>query len=535
MQANRLLLSLAITSALSLSLVACDDDDDNSSSLTATGLSKLSQYQSESEIVAYAHAFDTHYMYSIGGDNKLNIINLNNPSAITAVANIDLSAYGDEVQSVAATNENVVVAMAPDNKSAKKGSVVFFDNIGTFRRKVEVGYLPDMVTFSKDGTQVIVANEGEPSDDYTTDPSGSIGLIDVATYSYTDLALNGTTTAAADGTAVRLGGTPSNNQAQDLEPEYIAVNGDYAYATLQENNALAKVNLSTKSVEFIKSLGAKSYGADSGNTIDIEEEGEIKMKSYEGLYGLYMPDTIVSTTIGDKTYLLTANEGDGREYIYEADAADEAACDALDGDWDNGDSVCEVTSFIDEAKISKLDLAASIAEQFENENDLKVITDWGKNADGDYEKLYTYGARSFSIWDENGDLVFDSGDQISKLIAENDPERFNQDDGEMDGRSGNKGGEPEAIAVGRIGDRHYAFVGLERQSAIVIFDITDPAAPGVVKYHNTGAENNLSPEGMRFISAGDSPNGKPLLLVAYEYGTDDAPQAAVVYEVTTAE
>lgn len=533
MQTKRLVLSLAISAALSVGLSGCDDDD--TSTLRATGLNKLSQLQSESEIVDYANVAGTHYMYSIGGDNKLRITNITAPGEIAATAPIvvDLSAYGDAVQSVTATDEMVAVAMAPEDKAGSKGSVAFFDSVGNYQRSVEVGYLPDMVTFNESGSQVVVANEGEPSDDYQTDPGGSVGIIDTATYSYTDLALDGTTTAAADGTEVRLGDTPSNDQSKDLEPEYITVSGDYAYVTLQENNALAKVNLSTKSVEFIKSLGVKSYDAASGNTIDIEEEGEIRMKSYEGLYGLYMPDTITSTTIGGKTYLLTANEGDGREYIYEAEVADEAACDALEGDWDEG--VCEVLSFIDEEKISKLDLADAIADQYADENDLKVITDWGKNSDGEYEALYTYGARSFTIWDEQGDLVFDSGDQISKLIAEHDPTLFNQDDGDIDGRSGNKGGEPEAITVGQVGDKHYAFVGLERQSVIVTFDITDPTAPTFVDYHKTHAENNLSPEGMKFITAEQSPNGKPLLLVAFEYGTDTAPQAAVVYEVTTAE
>jgi len=455
------------------------------------------------------------------------------PDSIRLINEVDLSPYGDEVQSVAANNERLVVAVAPDDAAAQKGAVVFFDNAGNFQQQVEVGYLPDMVTFNEDGTQVIVANEGEPSDDYSTDPNGSIGLIDVASYSYTDLSLNRTTTAAADGTPVRLGSTPSNNQVQDLEPEYITVQGDYAYVTLQENNALAKVNLATPAVEWIKSLGAKSYAADSGNTIDIEEEGEINMKAYDGLYGLYMPDTIASVSIGGTPYLLTANEGDGREYEYVSDAEDEASCDAQNGDWDNGE--CEVISFIDESKIKDLDLAAAIAPQFVEENDLKVMTDLGQNAAGQYEQLYTYGTRSFSIWNENGDLVFDSGDQISKLIAENDPELFNQNDGEMDGRSGNKGGEPEAIAVGQVGERYYTFVGLERQSVIIMFDITDPNAPTMVQYYNAQDDNNLSPEGMKFISADESPNGKPLLLVAYEDGTDEAPQAAVVYEVTTAE
>ena len=531
---RRHLLSMAIVSALGLGIVACSDDDDDKASTdsagtTVIGLTKLDQFDSESEIVTFDPA--TKRMFSIGGNNALNIVDLAAPDALALVESVDLAAYGDGAQSVATHGSLLAVAVAPDDSAAEKGSVVFFDTAGNHLETVEVGYLPDMVTFSEDGTMVIVANEGEPSDDYLTDPEGSIGLIDVSDFSYTDLALTGTLTDAADGTAVRLGATPSNDQAKDLEPEYITVSGNYAYVTLQENNAIAKVNLTAKSVEAIKSLGVKSYNAASGNTIDIEEEGEIDMKSFEGLYGLYMPDSVASVSIGGSTYVLTANEGDGREYIYESGATDEAACDGEGGDWDADDAVCEVTSFIDEEKISKLELADGIAAQFADDNDLKVVTDLGMNEAGQYDALYTYGARSFSIWDENADLVFDSGDAISKLIAENAPALFNQDDGEMDGRSGNKGGEPEALTVGQVGDKYYAFVGLERQNVILTYDITDPTAPTLVEYHDAEAEGNLSPEGMKFVSAEDSPNGEPLLLVAYEYGTDTAPQAVVVYQL----
>ena len=334
-----------------------------------------------------------------------------------------------------------------------------------------------------------------------------------------------TLTNAADGTAVRLGDTPSNDQAKDLEPEYIAVSGNYAYVTLQENNAMAKVNLTTNTLEYVKSYGAKSWQADSGNTVDIEEEGEIMMKSYSGLFGLYQPDSIASYSVDGATYLVTANEGDGREYLYEIVAADETECDNLNGDWDDGE--CLKESHIDENKISKLTLDASIADEYVDENDLKVMVDLGKNSNDEYEKLYTYGARSFSIWDANGDQVFDSGDEIGKKVAEYQPALFNQDEGEMDGRSGNKGAEPEALTVGTIGSQTFAFVGLERQNAIMIYDITTPADAVFVDYIDTETNGDISPEGMVFVPAADSPNGKDLLLVSFEVSG-----STVVYEIS---
>ncbi len=232
------------------------------------------------------------------------------------------------------------------------------------------------------------------------------------------------------------------------------------------------------------------------------------MKNFDGLFGLYQPDSIASYSVNGATYLVTANEGDGREYCLDSDPK------------------CDNPTHIDEKKIKKLDLANSIKASYENDNDLKVMTDLGKNADGKYEKLYTFGARSFSIWDDKGDLVWDSGDAISKKVAELQPTLFNQDDGDIDGRSGNKGAEPEAITVGTIGNKTIAFIGLERQNAIMLYDISEPTAPKFISYLDTGSNGDISPEGMKFIAASESPNGKDLLLVAYEMSG-----STVVYEV----
>lgn len=468
-----------------------------------------------SEIVAYDKGSKKMFVTN-GADNQIDIINIANPQAPVKVSSIDLSSYGTGVNSV--TAHNGVIAAAVEVKSTdglytnSKGKVVFFSVDGTFIKAVEVGYLPDMVTFNEDGTKVVVANEGEPNGDYSVDPIGSIGIITVADGSYLDVNFSSTSlTNATDGTPVRLGGTPSNDQAKDLEPEYIAISGNYAYVTLQENNAMAKVNLTTGALDYVKSFGAKSYEADSGNTIDIEEDGEIRMQSYPGLFGLYMPDTIASYAINNTTYLVTANEGDGREY----------PINDVNATLETGDALT------DEKKISKLDLDPSIADAYADDNDLKVVIDMGdEHNDGVYEKLYTYGARSFSIWSEAGDLVFDSGDSISKIVANAQPALFNQDEGEMDERSGNKGAEPEALAVGEIDGKTYAFVGLERQNAIVMYDITDPAKVRFVDYIETETEGEISPEGIKFIPASDSPNGKNILLVANEVSGSTA-----IYEV----
>lgn len=453
-----------------------------------------------SEIVAFDS--DSNRMFTTNGAN--NALDINTVSydkdkttmSLTSYKSVNLSTYGNGVNSVAVANGKVAVAVekvdSQDSSKQMKGSVVVFDTNGTHIETIEVGYLPDMVTFNEDGSKIIVANEGEPNSDYSYDPKGSIGIIDVnSNYSYTDLTFDGieipSDVVLKDGVDASL----------DLEPEYVTVSGNKAYVTLQENNALAIVDITSKKIDSVVALGFKDHSKEE-NAIDIEEEGITMLKTYKGLYGMYQPDSIASYKIGSKTYLVTANEGDGREY----------------GDYAN------------ETKISKLSLDSSIAFAYENENDLKVNNELGKNSSGDYEKLYTFGARSFSIWDEEGTLVFDSKNELSKLTAKFMPNLFNQDDGEKDGRSGNKGVEPEALAVGEVNDRTYAFVGLERQNAIVIYDITDAQNSKFVKYIKSNKNENISPEGMKFVKAENSPTGSALLMVAYEVSGSTA-----IYEI----
>jgi len=454
---------------------------------TISSIEKVATYTTSKEAGTEIVAFDsgTNKMYTTNGaDNTLDITTVSHSTGTTSISAptaIALNTYGDSVNSVAVSNGKVAVAMAKDAVGGiqQKGVVVLFDLDGNHIQTVNAGYLPDMVTFNEDGSLIIVANEGEPNADYSHDPKGSIGIIDSATYSYTDLTFDGVTIPS---NVVLKAGTPAS---LDLEPEYVTVQGTKAYVTLQENNAIAIVDLSAKTIESVVALGFKDHSKEE-NSIDIEEEGEIKLKAYKGLKGMYQPDSIASYTLNDKTYLVTANEGDGREY----------------GSYEN------------ESKISKLSLDSSIASEYAEENDLKVNNELGKVGSA-YTELYAFGARSFSIWDDAGTLVFDSKNELAKLTAKYEETLFNQDDGEKDKRSGNKGVEPEALTVGEVNGKTYAFVGLERQSVIVVYDITEPTKARFVKYIDTKSAD-ISPEGMKFVKASNSPTGNALLLVAFE-------------------
>ncbi|WP_414624908.1 choice-of-anchor I domain-containing protein [Calothrix sp. CCY 0018] len=251
-----------------------------------------------------------------------------------------------------------------------------------------------------------------------------------------------------------------------------------------------------------------------GNKLDASNEDDgINIKNHP-VFGMYQPDAIDSFEVDGKTYYITANEGDARI--------------RPDGDIEDADGNViteEGSIFNEETRIKDVTLDPTVfpnaeeLQQDENLGRLKITNTLGDlDGDGDFDKLFSYGGRSFSIWDGVGNLVFDSGDQIAQITAEQAPELFNANDGdpdEFDDRSDDKGAEPESVTVGIIDGKPYGFVGLERgPGGVLVYDLSKPTAPEFIQYIRT--EGDIAPEGLKFIAATDSPNGNPLLAVANE-------------------
>ncbi len=251
-----------------------------------------------------------------------------------------------------------------------------------------------------------------------------------------------------------------------------------------------------------------------GNKLDASnEDGGINLQNHP-VFGLYQPDAIDSFVADGRTYYITANEGDARI--------------RPDGDIEDSQGnvlIEEGDIFNEEQRIGKATLDPDVfpnAEELqkdENLGRLKITNTLGDlDGDGDFDQLFSYGGRSFSVWDEFGNLVFDSGDQIAKITAEQTPELFNANDGdpaEFDQRSDDKGAEPESVTVGKINGKPYGFIGLERAGGgVLVYDLSNPTAPEFVQYIRT--EGDIAPEGLKFIPASESPNGNPVLVVANE-------------------
>jgi hypothetical protein len=325
------------------------------------------------------------------------------------------------------------------------GLAVFFDADGRFVNKVQVGALPDMITFTPDGKKVLVANEGEPNDEYTVDPEGSVSIIDIKhgikRLQQTDVVtadfrrFNNTTLDPS----IRIFG-PNATVAQDLEPEYIAVSHDSktAWVTLQENNAIGKLDIERGKFTKLFGLGFKDHKLPGKGLDASDRDNAINIRNWP-VKGMYQPDGIATYRYRGENFLVTANEGDARDY---------------DG-------------FAEEGRVSSLNLDptafpdAAVLKQNANLGRLTVTNATGdKNKDGLFEELYVFGARSFSIWDEHGRLVFDSGDDFEQIMADRFPNFFNSNNeaNNFDDRSDNKGPEPEGVTHARIFGRTYAFI-----------------------------------------------------------------------------
>ncbi len=484
-----------------------------------------------------ADTFDTAALVQ---DNEGIVSATNLTSTITLTLNDNTPGDANSI-AIDENNQMLAVAMAAKNVG-EAGQIAFYDISGdtpAFIKNVPAGFLPDMVTFNHDGTKVVVANEGEPNGDYSIDPEGSVSIInivegvvadtatniDFTTYNSQQAELESDGFVFANPTGRTINGNVINTTvAMDLEPEYVSISKDnkYAYVSIQENNGLAIINLEDNSVE-LKSLGFKDW---SNLQIDAsDKDGGVNFKSYPGLYGMYQPDTISSFSWKGANFIVSANEGDAREYFF--DVTDEADCAAKGGlDYDEDDGCL---AYIDESRVEDLTLSANF-DYLNNDDDdigrLKVSTVKGDtNDDGQYESLYAYGARSFTIWDSNGLVVFDSGDDIGRITASVHGEAFNnnEDENEGDTRSDDKGAEPEALTIGTIDERTFAFIALERMGGIMVYDITNPYDVQFEDYfYNRGViegadiTGDLAPEGMVFVTAEQSATGEPLLIIGNE-------------------
>lgn len=467
---------------------------------------------SATEIAVYDEVRQQVYSTN-GATNSVDIVDISNPSSPSLANSFDLSTYGTGINSVAYYNGYIACALEGSTPQAA-GAVAFFDvTNNTYVTSVTVGAMPDMITFSPDGSKVLTADEGEPNDDYSNDPLGTVSIIDVsggvANVQQSDVitldftAYNGQTLDPS----IRIFG-PGATVATDLEPEYIAISedGNTAYVVMQENNALAIIDLTNNSITTLKGLGFKDHSV-AGNGLDDSDDDGIEINTRANVFGMYQPDAMKTYTVNGSTYIVTANEGDARDY------------DAIEEEERVKDLTLDPTAFPqsyiqDDTAMGRLTVTNTLGDT---------------DNDGDFDELYVFGTRSFSIWDDNGTLVYDSGDDFETYTSMGSWSNYfnsnNDDNNSFQSRSDNKGPEPEAICIIETNAETYALIGLERMGGFMVYDITDPQNVSYVDYINnrdftvaatTSAAGDLGPENIIFVPKSESPNNKDMVIVSNE-------------------
>ncbi|MCM3761068.1 choice-of-anchor I family protein [Alkalihalobacillus oceani] len=503
-------------------------------------VTQLAQYDSlagagGTEILAFDIASKKAFVTN-GAEDGLDILSFAELASgefrqLESIRRINVGDFGlDQVEDITSVASHpcedlIALAVVSDPKT-DPGYIVFLTKSGDYLTHVQVGALPDMVTFSPDGKKALVANEGEPNDDYSVDPEGSVSIIDVSNGVTSTSELEVKTLSFPEelfDEHVRV--SSKGSAAQQIEPEYIVVSDDSrtAYVALQENNAIAIIDLQAEKVTAVKGIGFKDHSI-PGNELDGIEDGEINIENLP-LLGWRMPDAIDLYTINGQTYLFTPNEGDARDYdAYSEEVKIGEILDQieLNADHYEGYSQEELDELVESGLLEEM-------------KDTLITAEDGKNDQGIYEALYSFGGRSFSIYNaDTMELVYDSGAEFEQIIAEVLPEHFNttNDKLQFDGRSDAKGPEPETVVVGRIGDSIYAFTALERVGAIMVYDVTNPADSQFVtmissRDFSVNVGGDVSPEGLVFIEAENSPTGHALLAATHEVSGTVA-----VYEFT---
>ncbi len=496
------------------------------------------------EIIAYNKT--NGFAYSVNGQSgvltsiDLSVLEGNGTGINLSAKDIDVKSlvedadpsftYGD-MTSVAVSQDGTLLALALQAEAYNApGRIAVFrcglDGDLSLVSLMECGVQPDMIVFA-DADTVLTANEGEPREGYgdgLDDPAGSVTIARIDTMETVNVGFEAFDTEEKRNELISRNVIIMKDRlpSADFEPEYIAVSGDRAYVTLQEANAIAVLAIQNEEFEDIFSAGFEDY---SVIPVDIDKKDDAYSPAlYDSLRGIRMPDGIAVFEIDGTDYLITANEGDAREW----------------GDEDSG------TFYISEDERDFADGDSSPTDRITAENSQlegKVVFFESGDFDGlDEDTDYIFGGRSFTVYAVTASGIMEvatSGCDFEALTAQLYPEFYNasNDNAVLDDRSGKKGPEAESVATGVIAGRTYAFTALERTGGVMMYDVSVPESPVFVDYINTrdfrsivdGSQEyddgeldkwvtggDVAPEGLAFISAQDSPTSRAILLVANE-------------------
>ncbi|XP_046549457.1 mesenchyme-specific cell surface glycoprotein-like [Haliotis rubra] len=398
--------------------------------------------------------------------------------------------------------------------------------------QVQVGAIPDMVKPTRDCSKIIVAVEGEAYEyppNHIIDPPGLVVIVNFPS------GVGGNTIISTlnferfnervpflEQSGVRHVYRENNNPfSNDVEPEYVAINADdtKAYIMLQENNAVATVDLETETISEVYGLGYKNWTSLKLDPSD--RDGGANMNSYT-VYGMYQPDSFVHFQFKGGNYLVMANEGDAKVYEYGAYqwSEEERGSKVAPQDLYNIDFTTQ-QQLSDNSKLGRLKFGVSPSE---------------RDSQGFLKAMFTYGGRGWSIRRaEDMSLIYDSGNDVADRTLQQQFDLFNcelDDENDrpynsFDMRSDNKGAETEDVTVGEIDGYTLFFVANERPGTIMTYSVKDDLSHPKFQHIYSGIPETwgrtwqqmyddwdlteIDCEDNKFVPASESPTGKPIL------------------------
>ncbi len=510
----------------------------NTATLKVTEIASIASGDGEgsSEIATY-HAGSKRIFATNGVKNSIDIFDITDVANPKKVGAVSLAPYGNDVTSVAAGQDVIVAAVhvtetfsATGVPTTPNGKIVVFDPNGKVLSSSDIlGVQPDSVTFAPNGTTALVAIEAQPvcakdnpataekeNTDYAkaSDPVGGVSIVDLTNPAAPVVRFAGfdkftVAQMKAKGIAVS---SVVNNVSKDFEPEFVsAADMKYAYVTIQEANAIGKLNIESATFVAVTRAFESKLSTVARDTSD--RDSGAGPRNYANVVGASQPDAIAAFKMGAARYFVTANEGDAREY----------SC--LDDDLRAASLKVDPWRF---PNWSTLSASAALGRAKVN----PTIGD--SNGDGDIDTIHLRGSNSMTMY-RNGVVIWDSGELLDQIQTKafgvaniNGSHSLSSDKSTMNyvgqDRSDDKGAEPEGVAIGMVGDRRVAILGLERMTALAIFDITDPGNPVFQEWLQmlptkaTPAKDvkHWSPEGIVFVPADKSPSGKALIITSYE-------------------
>ena len=293
---------------------------------SALELKPLALYQSgypEGTEIVSLQASSMRVIVSNSAQGQVDILQLDPAKGLNRIARHSLVAegMGEITSAIFHPSADLFAVCIRNSDGLKNGRVEFrAADDGKLLNTVEIGIWPDSLAFSPKGDFVVVANEGEG---YVRDGEGfrsgegSISLIDLragvaaakhSLITLPDLAgVEGATQAEhkrlvermIDGEELKI---PFGTSPEHIEPEYVTFSpdGTRAYVSLQENNAIAVVDVLQGKLDRVFGLGTVRHAA------DIVDDGQYAPTAE--LFALREPDALAVSA--DGRYLISADEGD---------------------------------------------------------------------------------------------------------------------------------------------------------------------------------------------------------------------------------